>query len=329
VVRWPRAASCRELLAAIVAMPEAARSRLEPAQATAAFAVRDGAALLPPGEARAACVQDLPLPAGTGAEVQCLVLVDRLPTARSAPRRPLAHEIVRSTYRAGSQRQPNPDYRDIWDSLRELEDDDGAGLMATGEPALDLIGLVASSVLDGIDLFTRERAAAAARAKLAATPATLSSATWEPYTFEVTTLEATRSGRLRAVLVDHGSGLAWPLERVVLEQRRFRVAEERRARDRDLLEGHGGGLVDVADVAVWEQAGLRPSLLDLAAALAEVDGPGATTSVAARPAAPAPPGAGAAGMARSGSVEQTTEPDGSHRYRLVEADAKPPVMTEP
>ena len=73
---WPEAGSCRELLAAVAAMPEAERARLEPAAAPIAFAVRDGGFLLPPTAAEAEVTADLPLPAGTG-DVRCLLVVDR------------------------------------------------------------------------------------------------------------------------------------------------------------------------------------------------------------------------------------------------------------
>ena len=124
---------------------------------------------------QAAVLADLPLPAEAGADVRCLVLVERSPTKRAAARRPLAHEVVRSTYRVGSERQANPDYVALRRRLREVESDEGLGIMATGDPGLDLIGLIGGVVLNGIGTINRAQSAAAMRERLAATPATLTS----------------------------------------------------------------------------------------------------------------------------------------------------------
>jgi hypothetical protein len=325
---WPTTASCRELLAAVVAMPQAELRRLDPGAAPIAYRVRDAATMLPPAKAQAAVLTDLPLPAEAGADVRCLVLVERSPTKRGAARRPLAHEVVRSTYRVGSERQANPDYVALRRRLREVESDEGLGIMATGDPGLDLIGLIGGVVLNGIGTINRAQSAAAMRERLAATPATLTSQTWEPYTFEVTTVEATRTGQLRAALVDRRSDRAWPIEREVVEQSRFRVANGRRARDRGLLEGGGTDLADSADVAGWEQGGLRPSLAGLAKLLAAVDTPGVAGGIAAlAPAAPLPTPARTSG--RTGSVEQVVAADGVRRYRLREPEPAATVTPEP
>ncbi|MFL5336874.1 MAG: hypothetical protein ACJ8H8_27785 [Geminicoccaceae bacterium] len=325
---WPTAASCRELLVAIVAMPEAELRRLEPAAAPIAYGVRDAAIMLSPAAAQAAVLADLPLPASAGADVHCLVLVERSSTKKAAPRRFLEHEVVQSTYQAGSERQPNPDYVALRRRLRETESDKGLGIMATGDPGLDLIGLIGGVVLNGVGAINRAQSAAAMRERLAGTPATLTSQSWEPYTFEVTTIEAARSGQLRAALVDSRSNRAWPMEREMVEQRRFRVANGRRARDRGLLEGGGADLVETADVAVWEQGGLRPSLAGLAKLLAAVDTPGIAGGLAAlAPVEPLPAPATTSG--RTGSVEQIVAADGVRRYRLREAEPAAAVTPEP
>ena len=175
---------------------------------------------------------------------------------------------------------------------------------------------MAGSVLQGIDAALDGRAASAARARLAETPPTLAEAVWEPYAFEVTTIEASRSGHVRARLIDRAARTAWALEEPVVEQRRFRVASGRRSRDRGLLEGGGSDLAATADVAVWEQEGLRPSLAGLLIGLGRVAGPG-TTVDGAELAAPVASQATPSGTV--GSVEARVDPDGIRRYRLREA----------
>ena len=264
---WPNAGDCRALAAAIGAVPAAERARLRPAGAPLAIAARDGPVPLSPA---AAVTPDLPLPIDDGT-ARCLVVVERGASARAAPRRSLAHEMVRSTYRAGGAGRANPEHRRLRRGLRRLEAPDDIDVVATGDPGVDLIGLIAGSVLQGIGAALDGQAAAATRARLAATPPTLTEPIWEPYAFEVTTIEAARTGTMRARLIDRATSSAWALEERVVERRQFRVASGRRSRDRGLLEGGGNDLVALADIAVWEQAGLRPSLAGLVGAGGEAE----------------------------------------------------------
>ncbi len=338
---WPAGPDCRATLAAIAAMPPAARARLEPTAAPLAVMAVDGGAVLPADAAVAVLQWDLPVATDGREGAPCLVLVDRTATARAAPRRLLAHDVVRSTYRRGSRGIANPEYAELRRSLRELDDADGGEVLATGDPGLDLIGLLAGGVLDGIDRFRRGSMEKQTRAALAATPASLEQVVWEPYTYEVSTIEAARSGVLRAALVDRRLGLAWPFERPMRETRRFSVAAGRNAKDRQLLESPGGDLVVAADVTVWEHAGLQPSLTGLVGLLAAapgegvaLDAPGLAAAWATTPLrlAEAPSGTADAGPdlaaatpdkdpavppRRASSVEQVVTADGLRRYRLV------------
>jgi hypothetical protein len=296
---WPGVLGCRELATALAALPVAERARLDPSDAPlgVTFRMADG---LPSG----GVTGDLPLPPDDQLR-RCALIVESDASAPAAPRRMLAHERVRSVYRASAAGRANPEHRRLQAELRDIEQDEGPEILATGDPGLDLIGLVAGSVLDGISTALEGQRARALRERMAATPARLEEVTWEPYGFEVATVEASRSGKVRAVLVDRASGDAFPLEETVVETRRFRVAQGRRARDRGLLEGGGDGLVDLEDVAVWEQAGIRP---------------GVTALLAVLPAQPATsanlPGAVEATLFGSSSVVAEVGSDGVRRFRL-------------
>lgn len=319
---WPVATDCRALATAVTSLPAADRARLGSEAAPLAIAVRDGSI---PLASAAAVAPDLPLPIDDGT-ARCVVVVERAASARAAPRRPVAHEIVRSTYRAGGAGRANPEYRRLQRELGRLESPDGIDLVATGDPGVDLIGLIAGSVLQGIGAALDGQAASAARGRLAATPPTLAAAVWEPYAFEVTTIEATRSGHLQARLFDRATAEAWTLEEPVVERRLFRVASGRRSRDRGLLEGGGSDLVATADISVWEQAGLRPSLTGLVAALGEIAGPSLSiTEVDLAPSIPPPPSLDRG----TGMVEARVGPDGVRRYRLRATDTAPPVTRAP
>jgi hypothetical protein len=320
---------------AAAALPESARRRLDARASPLAVAVVDRGARLPEAAAPEEVALNLPVLAdGSGGEAApCLIVVERSTTAPAAPRRLVAHQVVRSTYRKGGQRSSNPEHQALRRTIRELEDDGdaaGSAVLATGDPSLDLIGLAASGVLAGIDLFRRGQAERQAMEALAATPPTVENVAWEPYTYEATTVEAERAGRLRVALVDRRLARSWQATHEARETRRFVVAAGRHAKDRDLLEGYGGNVATAADVTVWVQAGLRPPLSLLLATLAGAAGegaPGGLATVAAAWAATAPtagtlaaPEPAAAGQ-RGFSVEQTALADGTHRYRLVEPAA--------
>lgn len=317
---WPDASDCRRLAAAVAALPPVQRARLSPDGAPLALAVQGSGA---PFTATDAVLPDVPLPLDDG-RAGCVLVVERATSARAVPRLPLAHEMVRSTYRAGGAGRANPDHRRLQRELRRLEAPDAMGFIATGDPATDLIGLVAGTVLQGIGAAVDGRAAAAVRERLAATPATLSEPVWEPYTFSVTMIEAARQGRVRARLVDRAAATAWLLDQPLIEQRRFRVADGRRARDRSLLEGGGSDLAGTADLAVWEQAGLRPSLAWLLGSVAALPGTGIpVTTTELAPRRDDPP-AGSTAM-----VEAEVGRDGVRRYRLRPTEAVSPVRPAP
>ena len=116
-----------------------------------------------------AVTMDLPVPLGDGRGVPCLLLVERTPTSRTAPRQPLAHTIVQSTYRRGNQRIANPKHEELRRTIRALDEKDD-DIIATGDPTIDLIGIVAGGILNGIGSIWRGRAEAEARAELADDP---------------------------------------------------------------------------------------------------------------------------------------------------------------
>jgi hypothetical protein len=349
---WPVGRDCRATLAAVASLAEPARRRLEPTAAPLTITVLDHGIELATAAAGEAVLWDLPVPIEDGGTASCAVLVDRTPTARAAPRRILAHQLVRSTYRRGSRSTTNPEQAALRRSMRELEQEDGVQVLATGEPSVDLIGLLVGGILDGISRYRRGRAETQARDELAATPATLEEVIWEPYTYELTELEATRTGVLRAALVDRRLGRAWPIGREVRETRRFAVAAGRSPKDRPLLESASSDVVSRADVAVWEQAGLQPSLTQLLATLSDATGDGvrleATEIAAGWAAAPirltnAPMGSpdvepaepsrqhadgSTALRPRGSSVEQTVTADGLRSYRLV-TPADEPMAAAP
>ena len=307
---WPAVTGCRGLAEAVLAWPEAVRARLDAAASPLALEVSDASG----GVIGDGVVRDLPLPPDDGAR-RCVLVVEVGPSARAAARRTLGHQRVQSTYRAGGAGRPNPDYRRLQAELRAVKRADAPTFVPTGDAGLDLIGLVAGGVFGGIASVVDAGRADALRERLEATPQRLDETIWEPYSFEVTTVEATRKGPFRAQLIDRSTGEAWVVEDTLVARRRFRVAEGRRARDRGLLEG-GDGLVDPTDVTAWEQAGVQPGLAFLVAALPEQASAPGRTAAFTWSAAP------------RDNVVAETGPDGERRYRLL-GWTEPRALTEP
>lgn len=345
---WPGGGRCTEVIAGLARLPPARRQLLLPEASPLALAVIDRGAVLPRGAIGDQVVRDLPVPITdrlTG-EAPCLLLFDRAATTAAGPRRPVAHELVRSAYRRGTRRTANAEHEELKRAVREVERERQPDIIATGDPGVDLIGLVAGGVLSGIDLFRRRGEAEELRGALADTPASLEEPIWEPYSYSVTTFEASRTGPLRAALVDRAQGRSWSIDLSVREARTFRVASGRHVKDRAVLEGADATISVPADLDVWEEGGLKPSTGELVERLADVVArePGEARDAAAivaawgrrSPASPQPLVASVASeperqdpsrtAARGGrschrggsSVQQIVAPDGTRRYQLVE-----------
>jgi hypothetical protein len=266
---WPDAAGgCRALAEAVLAMPEAERRRLSADASPLALALADGTGTLSPAEDAAAAVDaDLPLRVIDRADDEaapCLLVLGRPRLVPGGGRRLVGHEVVRSEYRSGSRRTVNPEYRRLRDAA-EAEEDGGRGptgsVLATGDPMLDLIGLAGGLVLRGVNRLrpAREDPAAA----LARTERYFETATFEPYTYKLTSFEVGRAGVLDAALVDRAAGRVLEARHTLRERRTFPVAEGRHRADRGLLEGTGPQAALAEDVALFEGESPRPPLSDV------------------------------------------------------------------
>jgi hypothetical protein len=260
-------------------MPEGDRQHLRPEDAPLALVVPDGSLLLTSDEAAGAIDLDLPIPVaertGNGA---CLVIATQPRIIPGGGRRLVGHELVRSEYRQRTRRSVNPDYARLREEIEEEGGSTGR-VMATGEPSLDLIGLVGGAVIRGIDRLRPGRGEAAEQ--LAKTERYIETPVYEPYTYEINAFEVGRVGALELVLLDRRSGRAFDARHTVRERQTFAVAEGRHRADRGVLEGTGPGAVLPEDVAVFEGTPPRPRLSELLQLLAEAPGEGRVADVEA------------------------------------------------
>lgn len=285
---WPDTGDCRGRAAAVLAMPEAGRERLPAGGATLAVAVVDrGGALLSPAEVPGHLEVDLPLAlAREVGEADCLVVAGvARRTAEGGGRRLVGHEVVRSEYRSGTRRAA-----DAGRTRRAARDEDdgggglgGLGVMRTGDPALDLVGLVAGGLIRGVGRLwsARDEAAAAGLGpdEGVAAPGP-EAAVYRPYTYEVSLFEMERAGVVGAALVDRAAGRVHEARHAVRERRTFPLAKGRHAADRGLLERTGRQAVLEADLDLFAEQPPRPRLSDILRALAAGGGEGRPGGVA-------------------------------------------------
>ncbi|MFO1035375.1 MAG: hypothetical protein U1E45_00900 [Geminicoccaceae bacterium] len=274
---WPQAADCRTLATALVSMPPDQLAALAADAAPLAVAVAKEGVPLAAGRVVGTVQRDVPVQAAGpgGGSAKCTLTVEPLGADITSDAETVGHETVLSKYRSGERKVANPEYSELKQQLKEYTSSDGfgGGIMTTGDPTLDLIGLAAGVVIEAADIFGRKLGKASVEEKLADTPKSFSEPIWQPYSYEVTSIRLTKTAPYRITLQESG-GPNWSTTTELTETATFRVATGRRATDRHVLEG-GSGDVMQAEVTAWKAAPLQPRVSRLLASLA--DGPPAET----------------------------------------------------
>ncbi len=189
---------------------------------------------------------------------RCLLLVDRV-VAGGGELVETGRETVESRRRVGSRRQLNPEYERIERELAEARAEarrrrPAERILSTGDPALDLVGLVAETVLAGGRILFGGDRVAELEAKLAETPPFVEVPVVHRYRYELRRFAGRRSGSVRAALLDPRRGGGWTV-RVALEERReFAVVRGRDPGDDTPLPPGIGEPVDPETLEAWRQA---------------------------------------------------------------------------
>lgn len=306
---WPVGADCAQTLARLAAAAEQGELPAEPAGAPVA--------LLEPAGARGAehLRLDLALPRlrpdsasplliepdAAGPPCRLALAIEPGPAERRVVRR----ETVWSERAGPVERRPNPEYeaarRELARLAEELDREDRAqahdlkGLSVTGNPLIDVLGVVGGLVLGGIGSAARDRELAEAQARVQAIPRTLEETRLEPYELVVEETMLVRRATVEATLVERAGG-RWaarlPLERVD----RLRVAPRLHPRDRSRL-ARDGRLVDPAGLEALAASPPPVPLSDLLRPLAERLAPAGP-----EPAGPPPTAATGAGRGPEGKL---------------------------
>lgn len=208
-------------------------------------------------------------------DADCLLVVDRVRPV-GAGVRPLGVATVEAERVRERRRRTNPARRELEERLRELRrqasDADGGRILRTGEPTVDLVGLVAGAVLEAVgSLAGPEDEIAAIEERLAEIPRFVDEDVVERVPLTVERYEAVRRGSVRLALVHVRLGRTWRTEADVVERRRFAVLPPRSPSDLRLpTEPELVFVRDRTAIEDWRGGAPRPSLADLAEQLAEV-----------------------------------------------------------
>lgn len=342
---WPTAESdCRNVLAAIVAGHAAGTLPREPAGAPLTVVEAGPAGAL-------ALDIDVALPVTTPERValdaRCLLVVARPAAPEGVQRRNLGRQTVRSEYESRRERRANPEYVTARQALAEARRDerrqDPARVHATGDLTLDVIGLVAGGLIQGIGGWLGSKDLDAAKAKLDATPPFLEEPVYASYRLTVEEVEVERTVGARLALVDTAAGTVRDGRRRLTERRTLSVADGLHPRDREVREGRARWVqpaavreleaqplrVRLSDVLAWslaETGAAPPRPGDLAGLLTEPL-PGAATAEPAE----APVSASRSATARvepaAGPAPTPSEPPAAtgDRRRSAPADAAIPA----
>lgn len=185
---------------------------------------------------------------------------------------------VASAYRSGVEPMPNAARRMAERKVAQAKRavDEQSHVMRTGDPGLDLIGLVVGGAIASVVQSTEDRAYESAVAELKATPETIDQARYADYTYVETIVEARKATSWSVTLTDSRTGERWQGDLDWQAWQRFTLGDGVHRDDR----GHpgGDGLATPAAIARWEREPSLPPVAAVDAVLVAVGAPGHTTS---------------------------------------------------
>ena len=247
---WPSAASCGDLVGRLAALDKAAAGRLEMDDAPLVLIAADAAA--------PAVQRPLPIPEAsptTAMRPPCAIVLGGAVPSSATGDRLLERRTVHSAYPTGVKRRRNPEHvaleKELAKARRRAGDE--VGISSTGDPLMDLVGTIASSVIGGIGAVWQMGEVRAIEAELEATPAFIEDAIMTPYSFELADVEAERHVTVPVALHDEASGAMWATSVTLIEKRRFIVADERHPNDTAPQNTGGATMLTSAELARWQE----------------------------------------------------------------------------
>lgn len=180
---------------------------------------------------------------------RCLIKLGDREVMSPQPRRVLSNRSLRSSYPAGTKRAPNPDYVEA----KQKTGDEGFTLgpfLKTGDPTVDLIGVLTEGVVAGFNAFS----AADDEPAAASSPKTIQVDRLVPYSYKLSELEARRSGRLSIALHDRTLGSWHPITIDLEEQKLIALSDDRHPNDEHVQHDPHGTLMTSVQLDRWEKS---------------------------------------------------------------------------
>jgi len=248
-LQWPDAIGCPDLVDRLLALDDATMRRLDPQAAPLIVAALhqgadgDSSGWLPRLEA--------PLESAG----PCVLLVGTYQVLGHQPDRVLERRTVHSSYQTGTKRRRNPEHQALEKELAAArrEAERGLDVLSTGDPLVDLIGMVAGSVIGGFDAVARRQELQELEARLDATATFIEDPILTPYRYEQIALEAERRFALPVALHDRAAGALWRTTVTLAETERFAVADDRHPKDAETDQPARSRHVTSAELEMWRR----------------------------------------------------------------------------
>ena len=250
-VQWPTATSCPILINAILDQHE--RGQLPTSPEGAPLAI-----LVDPLQ-NATIRQDIPLPVFSGADetsARCLMQIGGPIDGIDLDRRVLRQAKIHSSYPSKTRKAPNPEYENLKlrARSRDEDDEDSFDLLMTGDPMLDLIGLVAGGIYYGYTSLTATKDGFDLDRAMEETPSTIDVPVLSPYSYDLTELETSRRSRVTVSLIDRQTDEHWVSEIKLWERKRFALSDDRHPEDPTRQHDAKATLVTSTELADWESS---------------------------------------------------------------------------
>lgn len=195
----------------------------------------------------------------------CLLLVDRLQD-EDVRIRPLGRMTVEAVRVTGMRRRTNPAWIELERELaaaKRAARDEGPRILRTGEPTVDLFGLMASAVLEVMGSVSGPEARIAElEQRLRETPQTLDEEVTTPVPLVVDRYRVEKTADLPLVLFEPATGRAWRTAQKLQETRTFALLPADAPSDLRLPERDD--LIFVSDRAAIDSFARQPPRVHLA-----------------------------------------------------------------
>lgn len=249
-LEWPKSSSCPALLDEVARLHQFGQLGAMSGTAPIALLIDDPNLSL---------IGDVSLPITSQSQAavfDCLIVIGEAQMAPAQPRQVLADRKLRSAYPAGIKRLANPDYIEPANGNQSSGTGLG-GINSTGDPTLDLVGVIAESVLIGIDaLFTEDALVSsnqgAVQARYVDEPRLF------PYSYQMAEIEASRSARVPIALIDQRRGERVETNLALRETQLFALSDDRHPDDPQVQHDPSARLISTLQLRRWEAS--PPSL---------------------------------------------------------------------